>query len=585
MQYYDKHVLNFLLDNVHNAPALFERPYFHHLDAQSAQLFLSSVEQLADNVCFPTVREMDQQPAIHEGGKIIVHKAVGEYVKHAGDLGLTATIFPLEDGGMQLPSVYHNAAMFILEAANNHLPGYSGLTLGAADLIRTFGSQQLKDTYVPNMIAARWTGTMCLTEPQAGSSLSDVATTAIPVADGYHIEGQKIFISGGDHSYAENFVHLVLARIKGAPPGTRGISLFVVPKYLPDGSENQVETIADFPKLGQKGYCTTHLGFGANGACKGWLVGEPHKGLAYMFQMMNEARIAVGRGAVAITCAAYHASAEYANERRQGRKIKSSGEKDVEEDQVKIASHPDVRRMLMFQKTVYIGGLSLVLQTTTYHDQMKSAASDEDRRRLHLLVEILTPVTKTWPSEHGITSVSQGLQVLGGYGFTTDFILEQYYRDIRIFAIYEGTTGIQSLDLLGRKIPMEQGSALGFLKQEIQKTMDEAPPSHENYVNKLREGIETMDSTLEHLQQYLTRDDHESYLANATVFMQLFGTLVIGWQWLRIGGSAQHTEQQDTYESLMQFYFIHEYPKLFAYAQTLREDDGITIRENRVDHI
>ena len=347
----------------------------------------------------------------------------------------------MDSGGMQIPFMAHQAAVYIMDAANNHLPGYVGLTQGAAELIIEFGSKTLNETYVPNMLSGAWGGTMCLTEPQAGSSLSDIVTKATPTADGfYKISGQKIFISGGDHQYADNIVHLVLARIEGAPQGTKGISLFVVPKNRPkaDGTleYNDVLTVADFQKMGQRGYCTTHLGFGDTDDCRGWLVGDENKGLAQMFLMMNAARIAVGRGAAAITMAAYRTSLQYANERPQGRKLTSTGKKNLTEKQSLIIEHPDVRRMLLLQKSIAEGSLSLVLLASKYHDIIHASSDKEEKEKYNLLLEMIIPIVKTFPSEAGSVSVNNGLQVLGGYGFCTDFTLQQYYRDIRISALY-----------------------------------------------------------------------------------------------------------------------------------------------------
>ena len=272
-------------------------------------------------------------------------------MKEGGAMGLISAPFDYEDGGLQLPLLVHTASNYILDAANNHLPGYSGLTSGAAELIIEFASKELKEKYTPKMLTGEWGGTMCLTEPQAGSSLSDIVTKATPDANNaYKISGQKIFISGGDHQYAGNIVHLLLARVEGAPAGTKGISLFVVPKNrLNDNGELELMmSRLLILKMGQKGYCTTHLSFGDKGDCHGYLVGEENQGLNYMFLMMNGARIAVGRGASAIACAAY-TSLEYANERPQGRKLSSDGTKNLKNKQSLIIEHPDVRRMLLFK--------------------------------------------------------------------------------------------------------------------------------------------------------------------------------------------------------------------------------------------
>ncbi len=583
MKYFDQPTIWFLLEKVHNAKNVLEFHSFKEYDTESIKEFINSVISLSDRVLYPSFKEMDEEPAVFENGKIKVHHAVKEYLEKAGDLGLIAAIINAEHGGLQLPSIYYNAAVFILESANNHLPGYGGLTAGAANLIATFGNRELKDTYLQKMMAGHWTGTMCMTEPQAGSSLSDITTKATPQEDGsYQLEGQKIFISGGDNDFSENIIHLVLARIKGAPAGTKGISLFVVPKNIQtsDGFKNNgVETLADFQKLGQRGYCTVHLGFGSNGICKGWIVGEPNMGLTYMFQMMNEARIAVGRGAVSIASAAYHASLDYAKIRAQGRRLSSSGKKDVSEEQTLIINHPDVRRMLFFQKAIVEGSLSLIFQTSYYEDCLHNAEGEE-KEHYHLLLEILTPITKTYPSEKGQESVNTGLQVLGGYGFCSDFILQQYYRDIRISSLYEGTTGIQSLDLLGRKITMNDGKAFQLLIAEIQITIERARQIDATikYAEILAEKIDVIQQTLKVLLARARDGNHEYFLANATLFMQLMGTLVIGWQWLKIGCVCENESNFEKSKiETMKYFFVHEIPSIDSLSNTLINDEGITI--------
>ena len=338
-KYIDLDTLKYILYDVRKLEDLLTRERFEDHDMESLDLFIESAKEFSDRELYPYLKEMDETPAHHKNGTVMVHKQVDVMMKKGGELGIISASFDYDAGGMQIPFMAHQAAVYIMDAANNHLPGYVGLTQGAAELIIEFGSKTLNETYVPNMLSGAWGGTMCLTEPQAGSSLSDIVTKATPTADGfYKISGQKIFISGGDHQYADNIVHLVLARIEGAPQGTKGISLFVVPKNRPkaDGTleYNDVLTVADFQKMGQRGYCTTHLGFGDTDDCRGWLVGDENKGLAQMFLMMNAARIAVGRGAAAITMAAYRTSLQYANERPQGRKLTSTGKKNLTEKQV-----------------------------------------------------------------------------------------------------------------------------------------------------------------------------------------------------------------------------------------------------------
>lgn len=594
-QYVDMDTLKFLLYRVHDLQTVLDQARYADYDQASVDLFLNATKDFSDKELFPFFREMDAAPAHFKEGEIIVHPQVEKYMKKAGEMGLIAALFDYEVGGLQMPNTVVSAAAYIQETANNHLPGYVGLTNGAAELIIHFGSTALKETYVPKMLTGDWGGTMCLTEPQAGSSLSDIITAAEPAEDGYTISGQKIFISGGDYREAENIVHLVLARINGAPAGTKGISLFVVPKKRRTASgnliSNDVNTVGDFQKMGQKGYCTTHLSFGDEKDCKGWLVGEANQGLKYMFMMMNGARIAVGRGAAAITMAAYQASLAYAKERPQGRSLTRTGKKDVSQEQTLIINHPDVKRMLLFQKVVSEGALSLVLLTAKYHDLSTTHADPKEREKYLLLLEMLTPIVKTYPSEMGSVSVSNGLQVLGGYGFCTDFILQQYFRDIRIFPIYEGTTGIQSLDLLGRKVTMENGKGVLLLSGEIGKTIKEAleHDTLRSYAERLSGKLELTQEVLQFLMPFAKKGDYQRFLSDATVFMEFFGNIVVGWLWLGIAiqaekalasGETQYTT--DFYASkinAMKFYFKYELPKTTALAEVLTNKEVLTVTE------
>ena len=419
-------------------------------------------------------------------------------------------------------------------------------------------------------------------------------TRAYPNEDGtYRIEGQKIFISGGDYSDAENIIHLVLARIEGAPLGTKGISMFIVPKsrVKEDGNleNNDVFTAGEFDKMGQKGYATVHLVFGENKDCSGYLVGDANKGLKYMFQMMNGARLEVGMTATSIASAAYHKSLQYAKERPQGRKLSNAGRKDVSKDQVLIIEHPDVRRMLLLQRAVVDGAASLGVACGKYLDLTHYSMDQEEKEKAHDMLELLTPIIKTYPSEMGIVAVSNGLQVLGGYGFTTDFPLEQYYRDIRITSLYEGTTGIQSLDLLGRKVVMKNGAAMQTLMEEIStsaenaNTYDELKP----YAHILSEKLQLTEKVLGKLIGFAMKGDYERFLADATIFMEFVSTIVIAWQWLQMATSAKQamvtnkmrftTEFYENQIHTMKFYFKYEVPKTTGLAETLLNTEALTI--------
>lgn len=597
-KYVDLPTVKFLMTQVQDLNTVLAKERYQDHDSESVDLFLDSVKQFADKELFPYFKEMDEKPAYHKDGTVHVHPQVEKMMVEGGALGLISAPFDYEDGGLQIPLLVHTAAGYILDAANNHLPGYSGLTSGAAELIIAFGSDALKEKFTPKMLTGEWGGTMCLTEPQAGSSLSDIVTKATPTDQGhYKISGQKIFISGGDHQYADNIVHLLLARIEGAPAGTKGISLFVVPKFRPDSDgnlhSNDVTTVADFQKMGQRGYCTTHLGFGDKDDCEGYLVGEANKGLHYMFLMMNGARIAVGRTASAIASGAYYASLEYANERPQGRKLSSDGTKNLNQKQSLIVEHPDVRRMLLLQKAMVEGSMNLVFRAARYHDLEHTATDKNEKHKYHNLLEMIIPVVKTYPSEAGIYSINNGLQVLGGYGFCTDYILQQYYRDIRICAIYEGTTGIQSQDLLGRKMMLNNGEGAQLLMAEINETLEAAiqTPGLENWAKQLGEQLQQTQQVLEHLVPFAMKGDYERFLADASIFMEFFSLIIIGWSWLEIGVASKRalitgdtSHEADFYESkleALEYFFVYELPKTKGHAEILMHSSSVTIKKEK----
>lgn len=597
-KYVDLETLKYILYDIHKLEDLLTRERFQEHDMESLNLFIDSVKEFSDRELYPYFQEMDATPAYHKDGTVIVHEQVKKVMLQSGEMGVIAASFDYEDGGLQIPFSALQAAVYIMDAANNHLPGYPSLTQGAAELIVEFGNQTLKDIYVPNMLSGVWGGTMCLTEPQAGSSLSDIVTKATPTDKGYYkITGQKIFISGGDYQNADNIIHLVLARIEGAPKGTKGISLFVVPKNRPkkDGllEYNDVMTVADFQKMGQRGYCTTHLGFGDQDDCRGWLVGEEHKGLAQMFLMMNGARIAVGRGAAAIAMAAYRTSLQYANERPQGRKLSADGKKNPTEKQSLIIEHPDVRRMLLLQKAIVEGSLSLVMLASKYQDIVATATSKEEKEKYHLLLEMIIPIVKTYPSEAGSESVDNGLQVLGGYGFCTDFTLQQYYRDIRISALYEGTTGIQSQDLLGRKVTMHNGKGLELIADEIMQTIIVASKDEELkvYAAVLGDKLKLSQKVIGKLMPFALKGNYERYLSDANLFMEYMSIVVLGWLWLDMAidakkeaSNADRKYSQTFYESkihTMKFYFKYEVPKTNSLAESLMSDEVVTIKNDK----
>lgn len=582
--YLNMETLNWMLFEVFRLGDLLSAPRFQDHDEQSLRLILDSVKKFADTELYPVYRAMDADPARMIDGKVIVHPAVKTMLARASELGLVGSTLDYEDGGMQLPVTLYQALNFIADAANNNMTGYTGLTSGAAGLLCSFGTQELKDIYLAKMLSNEWGGTMALTEPQAGSSLSDVVTEAHPRDDGsYSVRGQKIWISGGDHQFAENFIHFTLVRVPGGGPGTKGISLMLIPKFRPENGQlvpNDVTTVGDFQKMGQRGYTTTHLVFGEKDDCRGWLVGTLHRGLEHMFYMMNGARIHVGRGGAAIATAAYYASRQFALERPQGRRLQAGGVKDTSEGQTLIINHPDVRRMLLLQKAIAEGSLALILQASVYADREKTSQGEE-AVRYHDLLELLTPIVKTYPAEAGRRAVDQGLQVLGGAGFCDEYVLQQYYRDIRIMAIYEGTTGIQSLDLLGRKVFMNKGASLKFLLAEIEETLTAAGAVEglKPYAEQLRGQLGLNQKVLGYLMPMAAQGEFEKMLSDATLYMEFFANIVVAWQWLKLGlvassgGSNFHQARLHT----MKFFFQYELSKNGCLASTIMEPQRLTI--------
>lgn len=590
-KYYSERNLKFLLYEVHEAQRLGELPYFEEFNREVSDLILDSAAKFAREELRPIFRNMDQVPPRYEDGTIKVHPRIKAIMRSSGENGWLAAACPYDVGGQQMPMTILMATSIIFNSANFSASAYFLLTTGAAHLIHSFGSDELKRKYMTKMFTGQWQGTMALTEPQAGSSLSDVASLAEPTDHGYYrLRGQKIFISAGDHDGVDNVVHLLLARIQGAPPGVKGISLFVVPKHrmtVDGGLEfNDVHTAGIYHKMGYKGCPITQLSFGENGDCRAWLVGQPHRGLSYMFQMMNEARIGVGVQAASIASAAYYASLQYAQERPQGRPIAA---KNPTMPQVPIITHADVKRMLLFQRSVVDGSLSLILQGAKYSD-LAAYGPEDAREPKALLLDLLTPVIKTYPSEIGIQSVSQGLQILGGYGYCDEFPLEQHYRDMRIHPIHEGTTGIQGLDLLGRKAIMKNGQAMALYLKEMEKTVNAAAEFKElqPYSRRLKLAMEKIQPVTSYLVGHAIKGDVELFLADSTLYLEFLGIIAIAWQWLLQGLAAQRglaaqpsPADEKFYAgklTTMKYFFHYELPKIEGLSQRLAEGDGLTVR-------
>ena len=586
--------LSFQLYEILNAEQLSQLSYFQDHDRASFDMVLDAAAQISETLLRPLLTVMDREEPQLVAGKIRVHPAMRAIIKRFGDDGWISAPFSYAEGGQQFPATLMNAATFIFGAANYSSSVFPFLTTGAANLIRTFGSPELVARFTPKMYAGDWQGTMALTEPDAGSSLSDITTSAEPTDEPevYRIKGQKIYISAGDHDACDNVVHLMLAKIKGGPAGTKGISLFAVPQYWVrvNVSENQklepndVLTAGVYHKMGYKGAPIAHLMVGSNDGTLGYLVGEPHQGLRYMFQMMNEARVGVGMNAVSIGTAAYHASLAYAKERPQGRLI---AEKNPANPQVPIIRHADVKRMLLFQKAVLEGSLGLLLQCSLYAD-IAHAGAGEAKDRAALLLDLLTPVAKSYPSEMACLTTSAAVQILGGAGYTTDFPVEQFYREARIHPIHEGTTGIHGLDLLGRKVTMHGGRAVQLLAEEIQQTIAEANESSDLQLlaTQLADALIELNAITRHLLD-MTKADTETALADATLYLELFGMVVIAWQWLRQATVAQRVlpianadDDRNFYQGKLataRYFFEYELVKRRALVRRLQSDNRVTV--------
>ncbi|MEA5459268.1 acyl-CoA dehydrogenase [Arcicella sp. LKC2W] len=602
-QFFSKRNLQFLLYEVFDAESLTQYEYFQDHARETFDMVLDSAEQIAEKLLKPLLTEMDRKEPQLVDGKIRIHEGMFPILKKFGEDGWINAGFSYDEGGQQIPAIILNSAAFIFQAANYSASVFPFLTSGAANLIRSFGSEALKNTYTPNMYAGVWQGTMALTEPDAGSSLSDISTTAEPTDQEaecrpsvYKIKGQKIYISAGDHDGCENVIHLMLAKIKGGPAGAKGISLFVVPQKRVEelsvmGNEetsqlinNDVITAGVYHKMGYKGAPIAHLMVGSNDNTLGYLVGEPHKGLTYMFQMMNEARIGVGMNATAIGTAAYYASLEYAKERPQGRII---SDKDVTKPQVQIIRHADVKRMLLFQKAVVEGSLSLLVQCSMYAD-LAHVTEGEERENYHLLLDLLTPIAKSYPSEMCCLTTSAAVQILGGAGYTTDFPVEQFYREARIHPIHEGTTAIHGLDLLGRKIIIKNGKSLQLLVTEILKTIEKANQFEKlkPFAQKLQHYLGKTDSITRHLLG-LASKDLEIFLSDATLYLELFGIMTIAWQWLVQSIKAEEALQAGTsgdeenfYQGkifTLRYFYEYELVKIDALMKRLLSEDNVTV--------
>jgi alkylation response protein AidB-like acyl-CoA dehydrogenase len=546
--------LDFLLYELEDIESLFQTARFSHMDRSQLEIMLDTAQSLAEEHYLPAAAVLDAEEPTFVNGAARVPQVAGPALRAFAKAGLFAQTFAESVGGLQLPYTASVAINGMFSAANQALANYSMLTVAAAHLLEAWGDADQKAIFLPPMLQGRWFGTMCLSEPQAGSSLADITSRAERVGDGtYRITGTKMWISGGEHDLAENIIHLLLAKIPGGPPGVKGVSLFIVPKLHIDrggaaGASNNITLVGLNHKMGQRGTTNCLLNFGERGPTIGYLLGEPHQGLRCMFHMMNEARISVGHGAVTSALAGYLYSLDYASERRQGR---LPGRKDAASPQVPIICHADVRRMLLAQKVAVEGALALILYCAVLVDRKAVAATEAQAADLELLLQVLTPIAKSWPAEHCLEANKLAIQVLGGAGYTRDHPVERLYRDNRLNHIHEGSYGIQGLDLLGRKVRLHGGRGLELLFCLIRESTGAVQePELSGWADELNRMLDRWRSATD---ACLSCPNEGVALANATNYLEAAGHVVLSWLWLRQAAVA-HAKLPRAGDSERSFY-------------------------------
>jgi hypothetical protein len=547
----DRRDVDFVLHEQMQVEDLSEARQFADFNKKTVDMIVSEARNLAIKEILPTREIGDREGCKFDNGKVTVpesfHRAY-ELLKEGEWVAMTENP---DWGGQGMPTTVALAASDYLVGANYAFMIYQGLTHGAGKLIETFGTRQLKRLYLNKMYSGEWTGTMVLTEPEAGSDVGALTTTAVKNDDGtYSMTGNKIFISGGEHDLTENIVHPVLARIEGAPEGTKGISLFIVPKiWVNDdgslGEFNDVVCTGIEEKMGIHGNATCSLVFGGKGNCRGILLGEENKGMRAMFQMMNNARLLVGLQGLACASSAYMYAVNYARERVQGKNLLQFMDKDA--SSVPIIQHPDVRRQLMMMK-VYVEGIrSLLYYAGMCEDRIKISEDAEEKLKYQGIIDVLTPIGKGYVTDRAFEVCSHGVQVYGGYGYIKDYPMEQLLRDCRITMIYEGTNGIQAMDLLGRKLGLNKGKPVMDLLEEIQKTIAMAADTRglEDFAGRLEAAVNKLGEVAIHMGTTAMSPKALNAFAFAHPFMEVCGDVVMAWMLLwRAAVAAQKLENK-----------------------------------------
>lgn len=583
--------LEFMLYELFDAEGMTQRPRYADHSRETFNAAMDTSRTVAEKYFLPIRQKVDTNEPTFDGKNVHMLPEIKTAVQAVIDAGLSCPTADYELGGMQLPKIAASAAGSFLSAAGGTMMGYTGLTNANCNLIEAHGTPEQIEKWVAPMREGRFAGTMAMTEPSAGSGLADLTTTAVPNEDGsYRLSGNKIFISGGDHELNENIVHLVLARVKGAPKGIKGISLFIVPKFLVNddgspGERNDVWLAGLFHKMGGRGQTSCAMSFGEKDGAVAYLVGEENQGLRYMFHMMNEARVMVGTAAAVTALTGYQYSLDYARERPQGRLASS---KDPQSAPVNIIRHPDVRRMLLAQKAYAEGAYALCLMGAQLADDSRTAPTEEERQQAYLLLDFLTPIIKSWPSEYGPRANSLAIQVLGGHGYINEHPVEMFYRDNRLNPIHEGTYGVQSLDLLARKVPMGGMAGYQACLAEIEKTIVEASKDAAvaGFAKELTDATQTLKNTTEVLLGAMAEKNIDLVLANSVKYLELFGNVVVAWIWLKQGIVASkalagnpHEEDQKFYQGKLQalkYFYRFELPEINVWSKILCDLDDTT---------
>jgi butyryl-CoA dehydrogenase len=578
----DRSTLDFFLYDWLGAEEVLSRPAFSEHNRESVNAMLDTAARIAESHFLPFFKKGDREEPYQDADGAHVIPETRAAIAAYAEAGFAAAPFPVELGGLGVPNLVHQAATAFFMGANVPMASYSMLTVGNAGLISTFGTARQIETFVTPALEGRWTGTMCLSEPQAGSSLADIVTRAVPDGDDefgprYRLTGNKMWISGGDHDAAENIVHLVLAKIPGSDgklvAGTKGISIFIVPKFLADGTRNDVTLAGLNHKMGFRGTTNCLLNFGEKEGAVGWRVGEAGQGLPIMFHMMNEARIGVGLGATMMGYRGFRLALDYARQRPQGRPI---GSKDAAAKPVAIIEHADVKRMLLACKAYTEGSLALILYCSKLVDDAKTAATEAAREEAEAVLGLLTPVAKTWPSEWALAANDIAIQVHGGYGYTRDFDVEQLYRDNRLNPIHEGTTGIQGLDLLGRKILRDRGRIFAQFAARVARTVEAARDGFAVEAGVLEGAMGELGACLMALGGM---NDEAEMLANATNFLSAFGHTVLGFLWLDIAVRLAGDESDFAAgkRAAMRYFYGFEMPKVTAWLAPVAGRETLTV--------